>query len=158
MSLREVGSVRGDLVRDDAFAHVVAVGQAEVLFRRDVTEKGRAVPADHRGPDRRRDVVVPGRDVGRQRTERVEGRLAAPLQLEVHVLFDLVHRHMARPFDHDLHVVPPRDLGELPQRAQLRQLRFVVPVGDGPRSQPIAERERDIVRAHDLAQLLEVRV
>jgi len=40
-----------------------------------------------------RDVVVAGRDVGRQRAERVEGRLVAPLQLLAHVLGDLVQRN-----------------------------------------------------------------
>jgi hypothetical protein len=60
---------------------VVAVGQAEMLLRRHVAEHRRAEPADHGGADRARDVVVAGRDVGGQRAERVERRLAAFLEL-----------------------------------------------------------------------------
>src|SRR6185295_16110744 len=36
--------------------------------------------------------------------------------------------------------------------------RLVVRVGNGPGTEPVAERERDVVRAHDLADLVEVRV
>ena len=158
VALREVGGVGGDLVGDDAVLHVLAVGQAEVLLRRDVAEHRGAVPADHRGADRGGDVVVAGGDVGRQRAERVERRLVADLELEVHVLLDLVHRHVAGAFDHHLHVVLPGDLRQLAQRAQLGELRLVVGVGDAARPQAVAEREGDVVGLHDLADLLEVRV
>ena len=47
MPLGQIGGVRRDLVGDDARLDVVAVGQAEVLLRRDVAEHRRAVPADH---------------------------------------------------------------------------------------------------------------
>jgi hypothetical protein len=39
-----------------------------------------------------------------ERPQGVEGRLAAGGQLLVHILLDLVHRHMAGAFDHHLHV------------------------------------------------------
>jgi len=94
--------------------HVVAVGQAQVLLRRHVAEHGAAEPADHGGADARGDVVVAGRsqaewtpvgqpglrahcckslgDVGGERAERIERRLAALLELLVHVDLDLVQR------------------------------------------------------------------
>jgi hypothetical protein len=65
---------------------------------------------------------------------------------------------VTRSFDHDLHVVLPGERCQLPQRAQLGELRFVVGVGDAARTQPVAERERDVVGLHDLAHLFEVRV
>jgi hypothetical protein len=89
VTLREVGRVRGDLVGDDAVLDVVAVGQAEVLLRRHVAEHRRAVPADHRRPDAGGDVVVARRDVGGQRPERVERRLAA-LALSCLSMFSLI--------------------------------------------------------------------
>jgi hypothetical protein len=76
----------------------------------------------------------------------------------VHVLLDLVHRHVAGAFDHHLHVVLPGDLGQLAQRLQLGELRLVVGVGDRAGAQAVAERERHVVGLHDLADLLEVRV
>ncbi len=86
-----------------------------MLFGRDVAEHGGAVPADHGRADRRGDVVVAGSDVGDQRTQGVERRFVAELFFLIHLLFDLVQRHVARTFDHDLHVVLPGFLGQLAQ-------------------------------------------
>src|SRR3546814_1122183 len=66
-----------------------------MLLGGDVAEHRRAVPADHRSADAAGDMVIAGRDIGRQRSKRVEGGFAARLQLLVHILLDLVHRHMA---------------------------------------------------------------
>ncbi len=63
MSLGQIGGVRGDLVGDDAFFHVVLVGQPEMLLGRDIAQHRGAEPAYHRGADRRSDVVIAGRDV-----------------------------------------------------------------------------------------------
>src|SRR4051812_9237819 len=53
----EVGGVRGELVSDDADLHVVPVGKAKMLLRRDVAQHRCSEPSDHRGADRARDVV-----------------------------------------------------------------------------------------------------
>ena len=130
MALGEVGGVRGDLVGDDAVTHVLLVGQAQMFLGRDVAQHRGAVPADLGRADGGRDVVVAGRDVGGQRAERVERRLEAVFEFLVHVLFDELHRDVARAFDHHLHVVPPRDLRQFPERFQLGELGAVVGVGD----------------------------
>ena len=62
------------------------------------------------------------------------------------------------PFVHHLDVVLPRDPRQLALRLQLGELRLVVGVGDRTRAQAVAERERHVVGAHDLADLAEVRV
>ena len=103
-------------------------------------------------------MVVARRDVGGQRPERVERRLAAFGELLVHVLLDQLHRHVAGAFDHGLDVVLPGDLGQLAQRLQLAELRGVVGIGDAARAQAVAQREGDVVGLHDLADVLEVRV
>ena len=103
-------------------------------------------------------MVVAGRHVGRQRSERVERRLAAPLELLLHVLLDEMHGNVARALVHHLDVVLPGDVRELALRLELGELRFVVGVGNRARAQAVAERERDVVRAHDLADLAEMRV
>ena len=74
-----------------------------------------AVPADLRRADGAGDVVVAGRDVGGQRSQGIEGRLVALLQLDLHVLLDELHRHMARAFDHHLDIVFPGNFRELSQ-------------------------------------------
>ena len=108
--------MRRNLVGNQALLHVVTVGQAQVFLGCHVTQHGRAVPADVGRAHRRRDVVVAGGDVGDQRAECVERRLEAGFKLFVHVLFDQLQRHVARAFDHHLHVVFPRDLCQLTQR------------------------------------------
>lgn len=55
-------------------------------------------------------------------------------------------------------VVLPRLLGELAQRVQLAELRGVVRVGNATGAQTIAQAERHVVRLHDFADLVEVRV
>src|SRR5437588_3540170 len=158
MALGEVGGWRGDIVRHDAVLHVLLVRQSKVLLGSHVAQHRRAEPADHRRADRARNVVVAGCDVGRERPEGVERRLVAVLELQLHVLLDELHRHVARALDHHLAVVLPRNAGQFTQRAQLRDLRLVVGVVDRARPQPVAEREGDVVRRHDLADLLEARV
>src|SRR5690606_27833930 len=109
----------------------------QVLLGGDVAEHRRAVPADLGGADGGGDVVVAGRDVGGQRAQRIERRLAAQLLFEPHVLGDLVHRDVPGALDHHLHVVRAGDVRELAERAQLGELRLVVGVGDGAGAQAV---------------------
>ena len=103
-------------------------------------------------------MIVARGDVGGERPEGVERRLAAGGELLIHVLLDLVHRHVAGPFDHHLAVVRPGDLRQLAQGFQLGELRRIVGIGDRARAQAIAEGEAHVVRAADLADLLEMLV
>ena len=65
---------------------------------------------------------------------------------------------MAGSLVHYLHVVLPGDARQLALGLQLGELCFVVRIGDRARAQPIAQRERYVVRGHDLADLAEARV
>src|SRR5437870_11681178 len=78
--------------------------------------------------------------------------------LLLHVLFDEMHRDVARPLVHDLAAVLPGDLRQLALRLQLGELRLVVGVGDRSRTQAVAEAEGDVVCGHELADLAEARV
>ncbi len=111
VALGEIGGVGCQFVGDHPDLDVVAVGQAEMLFRRNVAKHCGAVPADHRSADSAGDMVVAGRDVGRQRPQGVEWRFAAHRELFFHILLDLVHRDVAGAFDHHLHVARPGALG-----------------------------------------------
>ena len=148
----------GNLVGDDALAHIVLVGQGEVLLRGDVAEHGRAEPADHGRADGGGDVVVGGRDVDGERSERVERRVVAPLLLEFHVLLDFVHRHVAGAFDEHLHVLLPGAEAEFAHHLQLAELGLVVGVVGAARTQPVADADRDIVLGEDVADLVPVGV
>ena len=148
----------GDLVGDDALTDVVLVRQAEVFLGRDVAKHRGAVPADHRGADGGRDVVIARGDVGGERSERVERGLVAPLQLLVHVLLDHVHRHVAGAFVHDLHAALPGAGGELALRLEFGELGIVIGVGDGTGTEAVADREADVIGGHDVADVVPVGV
>ena len=103
-------------------------------------------------------MIITGCDVGGQRSQGIKWSLPAEGKLQVHVLLDHVHRHVARPLDHHLHIVLPGDICKLPKSLQLTDLGLVVGIVDRPRTQSITEAEGYIIGLHDLADLLEVGV
>ena len=114
-AFRKIGRVSCDFVGNHPFFYVILVRQTQVLLGRYVTEHGAAIPADLRGADTGSDVVVTRSGVRDQWPKGIERCLIAILQLFLHVLLDHLHGHMARPFDHGLHVVPPGNTGQLTQ-------------------------------------------
>ena len=62
------------------------------------------------------------------------------------------------PLVHHLHLVLPGDPVELALGPELGELGLVVGVGDAAGAEPVAQRERDVVRRHDLADLAEAGV
>src|SRR5438067_6724337 len=63
MAFCEIRGMSSNLVCDDAVLDILLIRQPQVFFRRDVAEHRRAVPADHGGADRARDVIVAGSNV-----------------------------------------------------------------------------------------------
>ena len=110
-----------------------------MLFGGDVAEHGAAELSDHRRSDGGSDVIVARGDVGGQRPQGVEGRLVTVLELELHVLGDLVHRHVAGALDHHLNIVLPRLLGQLAQDLELSELGLVVGIGDAAWTQAVPQ-------------------
>src|SRR6185503_8489973 len=153
MSLRQVGRVCRKLVSDYAILHVFLVRQSEVFFRRDITQHRGAKPPNHRRSNRRSNMIVSGSDVGREWTKRVERRFMTSLELLLHVYFDQVHRHVTWSFDHHLAIAFPRDVRQLTKCLQFGKLRLIIRVRNGTGSQTITQRERNVVRGHDLANL-----
>ena len=154
VALGQVGGVRGDFVRDDAFLYVLFVRQAKVFLGSDIAEHRAAVPADHRRADAAGDVVVAGGDVGRQRAKRVEGSLVAPLELLGHVVVDHVHRNVAGAFVHHLDAKLPGAPGQVALHLELGELRLVVGVGDGAGAEAVADAEAHVVGGADFADVI----
>ena len=125
-----------------------------MFFGRHVAQHRGPVPSDHSGADRRGDVVVAGRDVRDQRPKRVERRFVAELFLFVHLLFDLVQRHVAGTLDHDLNVVLPRLLGQFTQSLKFGELGFVAGIGNAAGTQAVAQGERNVVFGENLADIV----
>ena len=114
MPLGQVSRMRRNLVGDHALLHILAIRKAQMFLGRHITKHRRAVPTDHRGADPTGDVVIPRRDIRRQRSQRVKRRLMAPFKLLFHVLLDHVHRHVAGPLVHHLNTMLPGALCQIP--------------------------------------------
>ena len=74
-------------------------------------------------------------------------------QLLGHIGLHQLQRHMARAFNHHLHIISPGNFGQFAQSAQLGKLRRVVGVGNTARTQAITKAERHVVLRTDLANL-----
>ncbi len=127
-----------------------------MLFGRHVTKHGCAKPSDHGRADRRGDVIVSWGDIRGQRPQRVKRRFLADRQLLVHVLFNQMHRDMARALDHHLNIVPPGDFGQFSQSVQLRKLGGIIGIRNAPGSQSVPQREAHIILLHDLTDLFKM--
>ncbi len=71
-------------------------------------------------------MVVTRRDIGCDRSERIERGAVTLLYLLLHVLADLVHGHMARTFHDHLYVMFPCLARELPEYFEFEELGPVV--------------------------------
>ena len=65
MPLCQVRCVCGNFVGDNPSLNIIFIRQAQVLFGRDVTQHGAAIPAYLRGANAGSDVVVARRDICR---------------------------------------------------------------------------------------------
>ena len=80
------------------------------------------------------------------------------LQLLGHIGLHHVHGHVARAFNHDLHILLPGLFGQLTQGAQLGKLGFVIRIGTAAGPQAIAQRVADVISLQYLGHLIEMRV
>ena len=136
-----------DAGRDHALAHVVDIGQPQMLGRRHIAQEIGAGRRRNRAANRAGNVIVAGRDVAGQRPEHIERRAPADALLELHVGFDLIERHMSRAFDHHLHADRARALGQLAHHQQLADLPAIGRVAGGAGTQPVADRDRHVMLA-----------
>jgi hypothetical protein len=65
---------------------------------------------------------------------------------------------VAGAFDHDLHALAPRALGEFAEGFELGELRRVGRVGEAAGAQAVADGERHVVLAQDVADVVPARV
>ena len=148
----------GDFVGNQPLFDILFVGQAEMLFRRDIAQHGAAEPADHCRADTGGEMVVARRDISGERPQGVEWRFVAVLQLFGHIAADHLHRHVARAFNHHLHVIFPGDFRQFAEGAQLGKLRLIVGILNGAGAQAIAQRQRHVIGGADFADFAEMLV
>ena len=158
MSLGQVGSVCGNLIRDDPCAYVFAVGQTQVFFRSHVTQHRSSQPSDLCGSDSRSNVVISRSNVGYQRAQRIERCVVTVLDLTLHILLNLMQGHVSRSFDESLHVLVPCTQYEFSQGIQFRKLRFVVRICDTARTETVSQGYRYVILGQDIADFIKMLV
>ena len=77
-----------------------------------------------------------------------------PLQLLLHVFLNEVHGHMSRSFVHHLHAAFPGPFRQVPLGLQLPELRLIVRIRQGTRTQSVPDREANVIRGHDIANVV----
>src|SRR5512147_2661941 len=97
----------GDFVSDHSVFNIFFIGQAQMLFGRDVTPHRSAEPADESRSDSAGYMIVCRCRIRDERSEGVEWSFVTYLELPVHVFLDEMQRHVSRAFDHYLAVVVP---------------------------------------------------
>ena len=125
----DIGGVSRDFIGHATLLDVILFRQAQMFLWRDVAQHAGAVITGGGGADATGDVVIAGKDVGHQGSEDVKRRAMAKLALKLHVVFDLIERHMAGPFDHHLHALGPGALGQFAERGEFAKLGFIGGVG-----------------------------
>ena len=103
-------------------------------------------------------MVVPGAHVGHEGPERIKGRPAAPLVLELLIELHLREHDVSRPLNHHLHARFRGPAVEFAQGLQFRKLRLVAAVMHGPGTQTVAEGERHVVAAGNFENFVEMDV
>lgn len=101
-------------------------------------------------------MVVAGRNVGYQRAERIERRVVALLYLTLHILRNLIHRHMARTFDKRLNILCPSTLHKLSHRVELGKLGAVVGIIDTARTKAVAKRNGYVIFSQNVAYIIKM--
>ena len=107
-------------------ANVFLLWQGKVLLRSNIAEHGCTIPAYHRSTYGRGDVVIGGSYIGYKRAQCIERCSVTFLYLSLHVLLDLVHRHMTRPLDKRLYILCPGTLHQFAHRVEFGKLGCII--------------------------------
>ena len=141
----DIRGVGGDAICDAPLLDVIPLRKTEMFLGRDVAEHRGSVICRSRRADAGRDVVVSREHVGDQRTKHVERRPVAEATLQFHVEFDLVERHVAGAFDHDLNAATPGSLGEFAEALQFAELSGVGRVGETAGTKTVTDRDNQSI-------------
>ena len=120
-----------------------------MLLGRDVTQHAGAVIARACGANATCDVVVARKNIRDQRSKHIERRAVANASLQLHVVFNLIQRNMARTLHHHLHALTPRALSEFTDCCKLRKLCGVGRVGQTAWTQTVTDGQCHVVTSHD---------
>src|SRR5574344_302618 len=158
MTFGYIGSMGGNLISDDAVAHILLVGQGKMFLGCYITEHRRPQPSYQSSSDGTGDMVVARGNIRHQRAEGIKRSLMAFFQLACHILTYLLHRHMSGTFNKGLHIFLPSQLHQFAHSIKFSKLRTVVGIMDRARPQAVAERDSHVITGKDIADITEMLV
>lgn len=129
MSFGHVSCVSCEFIRYNTSFYVVAVGQPQVFFRRDITQHGCATHCYGSCANCGSNMVVTRSNVRDKRSKRIKRCIVALFSLMLIVNLNHIQRHMARSFHHDLHIIFPGAFSELTDSFKLCELCCIVSIG-----------------------------
>ena len=103
-------------------------------------------------------MIITRCNIGNQRSQHIEGSSVADGLLDLHIGSDLIHRHMSGSLHHDLYILLPGSLGELPKAKQLPDLTGVCSIRQATRTTCIPQGDGHIIFAADIKDLIVVLV
>ena len=144
-------------ISDHTILYIFFIGQTQVFFGRYITQHRSAIPTNHRRANGRSNMIVARCNICGQRAEGIKRRFVTMFQLFVHVLFNHVHWHVARTFDHGLNIVLPGNFGSSPSVSSSANCAasLASAIVPGRIHRP---GESYIVRFHDFADFFKMRI
>ena len=126
MAFGKIRSMCSYFISDHSYTDIFFLRQSEMFFRGYIAKHCCSVPTDLCCADGTCDMVVSRRNIRYQRAEGIKWCSVAFFYLPVHILSDLMHRHMTGTFDKCLYILCPGTFYEFTHCVQLRKLSPVI--------------------------------
>ena len=101
-------------------------------------------------------MVIPRENVGHQGAQHIEWRLMANAFLQTHIGGNLIHGHVAGPFDHDLDILIPGPLCQSSQLDEFRNLSGIGAVIQAAGTEGVSQADGHIKLPQDVQNIIKV--
>ena len=145
-----------NLGSNNSLFDIFYIRKSQMFCRCYIAEECGSVHGCNSTTDRSSDMVISRCDIGNERSKYIEWRSHADGLLNFHVGSNLVKRHMARSFNHDLHVMGPCTFGKFSKTYQLFNLAYISGISQTARTTCISKRNSNVMLFTDVQNLIEV--
>ena len=153
-TLRNVRCVSCDLGSDDTLLGILYIRQSQVFSRCNIAKESSTVHSGNCTSDRCSDMVISRSDISYQRSEYIERCTHADALLYLHICSNLIQRHMARTFYHNLYIVIPCTFGQFSEANQLFNLAYVRCISKAARTASVTKRNGHIIFFTDIQNFI----
>ena len=146
------------LIGNDSRAYIFLIWQCKVLLRSYVAQHGSTKPGYLSSTYGTCYMVVAGSNICNNRAKCVERSLVTLVELALHILTYLMHRHMSGALNECLHILIPRPKHKLAHSVKLGKLGSIVGIGSTSWAQTIAKTQGNIVARYYIADIIKMLV